>query len=121
MNTTINTVRAFIAISLAIMLTACTTTLGRNFDEEYAQKIKSGETTKADVLDKLGRPVLRKETGDEATWTYAYYHGGGLLDRVKTSNEELQYGVGKQIRLVVVFKGDVVKSAVFTQEIPQRQ
>jgi outer membrane protein assembly factor BamE (lipoprotein component of BamABCDE complex) len=121
MNTTFDTVKACIAISLAIMLTACTTTLGRNFDEEYAQHIKSGETTKADVLGKLGRPVLRKETGDEATWTYAYYHGGGLLYWFNTSNEDLQYGTGKQIRLVVVFKGDVVKSSVYTQEIPQRQ
>jgi outer membrane protein assembly factor BamE (lipoprotein component of BamABCDE complex) len=124
MNTTIKTVKACIAISLAIMLTACTTTLGRNFDEAYAQQIKSGETTKTEVLGKLGRPVLRKETSGEETWTYAYYHGGGYLNWVSwftVPDEDLQYGLGNQKRLVVVFKGDVVKSSVYTQEIPQRQ
>jgi len=117
---TINTARACIVISLAIALTACTTTLGRNFDEGYAQQIKSGETTKAEVLGKLGRPVLKRETAGEETWTYAYYHGGGYLNWFYISDEELQSGQGKQIRLVVVFKGDVVKSSKFTQEIPQR-
>ena len=120
MTKTIDTARACIAIVLAIMLSACATTLGRKFDEAYAQQIKTGETTKTEVLGKLGRPVLRKGTGDEETWTYAYYNSGSITDWFKNANEDSQQGPGRQTRLVVVFKGDVVKSSQFTQEIPQR-
>ena len=41
--TTINIVKASIAVVLAFMLTACATRLGRTFDEQYAQQIKAGE------------------------------------------------------------------------------
>jgi len=120
MTRTIDIGMACLAIALTATLAACATTLGRNFDEAYAQQIKSGETTKPEVLDKLGRPAIRRGTEDEETWTYAYYHGPSLVERFRAPDEDLQYGLGKQIRLVVVFKGDVVKSAKFTQEIPQR-
>jgi outer membrane protein assembly factor BamE (lipoprotein component of BamABCDE complex) len=113
------TLRAFIAVSLAIALAGCATRLGRSFDENYAQQIKAGETTKAEVLGKLGRPVLRKGTKDEETWTYAYYVGPtGLFTWIQFAREDPQYGLGKQSRLVVMFAGDVVKSANFAQEIP---
>lgn len=112
------TAKAGIAILLAIVLSACTTTLGRNFDDVYAQQIKPGETTKAEVLGKLGRPSLRRGTGDEETWTYAYYRGGGFTTWFGLTDEEIQGGIGRQIRLVVDFKGDVVKASKFTQEIP---
>ena len=119
MTRTVKAAKACIAIGTAIMLSACATTLGRSFDETYAQQIKSGETTKAEVLGKLGRPVLRKGTPQEETWTYAYYNGGGFMSWMTRTSEDLQHGVGKQIRLVVVFNGDVVKASKFTQEIPQ--
>ena len=75
----IGAARACLAVLPAVMLAACATTLGRDFSEEYARQIKSGETTKAEVLSKLGRPALRKGTKDEETWTYAYYTGGGVF------------------------------------------
>ena len=110
---------AVAAFSLAVALGGCSTTLGRNFDAEYAQQIKAGETTKEQVLGKLGRPPLRKATTDEETWTYAYYTGPGYFFYwLGASDDDLQYGLGKQKRLIVVFKGDVVKSTRFTQEIP---
>lgn len=112
--------RACVAIALAAALTGCAVSLGRSFDEAYARQIKAGETTKAEVLGKLGRPALRNTTADEETWTYAYYDGPGVLGRWTASSEELQDGLGKQSRLIVVFKGDLVKSSKFTQEIPQR-
>jgi len=113
------TLRAFIAVSLTIVLAACATRLGRSFDEQYAQQIKAGETTKAEVLSKLGRPVLRKGTKEEETWTYAYYTGPtGLFTWIQYVGEDPQYGLGKQTRLVVSFAGDVVKSANFAREIP---
>ena len=124
MDRLIDTVKAGIAVSLAIALTACATTLGRSFNEDYAQKIKSGETTKEQVLGNLGRPVLRRVEGGTETWTYAYYDGPGTLRHWFSSTTEDEFGIrsqsGRQTRLVLVFKGDVVQSSKFTQEIPQR-
>lgn len=114
------TVKACIAISLALALAACATQLGRNFDEVYAQQIKPGETTKTEVLEKLGRPPLRRTEVDEETWTYAYYKGGGMRDWFFVTDQELQEGTGHQKRLVVVFKGDVVKASKYTLELPQK-
>jgi outer membrane protein assembly factor BamE (lipoprotein component of BamABCDE complex) len=120
---TINTARACLAAALALMLTGCATKLGRDFNEEYAQQIKSGETTKAEVLGKLGRPALRKGDKDEEVWTYAYYMGGGMFGWVNTwtTDADPQYGLGMQKRLIVVFSGDVVKSSTFRREIPEPQ
>ncbi len=114
------TIKACIALTLALALTACATRLGRNFDESYAQEIKPGETTKTQVMEKLGRPPLQRTSADEETWTYAYYRGGGVGSWFFLNDQELQEGTGQQKRLVVVFKGDVVKSSKYTQEIPQK-
>ena len=122
MTVTIHAIKAGIALVLALVLTACVTTLGRDFNEEYARSIKSGETTKTEVLGKLGAPSLRKGGKDEETWTYAYYTGPGVFGWMNiafSSSDEAQYGLGKQKRLVVMFAGDVVKAATFTQEIPE--
>jgi outer membrane protein assembly factor BamE (lipoprotein component of BamABCDE complex) len=123
MTKTMNAAKACTAILLAIALTACATELGRHFDDAYARQIKPGETTKAEVVEKLGRPPMRRLTGDEETWTYAHYKGRGLglgfLDTMGLSDEDLQRGgLGEQKRLVVIFKGDVVQSSKFTQELP---
>jgi len=118
---TLNAAKACIAILLPIALTACATTLGRNFDEVYAQQIKPGETTKAEVLQKLGRAPLRSRSGDEETWTYAYYRGRGtsaFIDWLGLSDAEEQ-GRGSQKRLTVIFKGDSVKESKFVVELPK--
>ena len=121
MTTIMRTIKTSFALSLAFVLAACATTLGRDFSEEYAQQIKSGETTKEEVLAKLGRPSLRKGTKDEETWTYAYYTGPGPVRWFLMNNatEDAQYGRGNQKRLIVVFSGDLVKTATFTREIPE--
>lgn len=118
-----STIKTGIVLALASLLGACATELGRDFNEEYAQQIKSGETTKADVLSRLGRPALRKGTKDEETWTYAFYTGGGMASWFGnwTTDADPQYGLGKQKRLIVVFSGDVVKSSTFKREIPEPQ
>jgi|SRR5687767_11603452 outer membrane protein assembly factor BamE (lipoprotein component of BamABCDE complex) len=113
--------RACIAILLAITLTACATTLGRNFDDTYAQQIKPGQTTKAEIRARLGRPPLVRGSKDEETWTYAYYAGRNWAFKIVdmlgfTDTDEDQ---GRQKRLVVDFKGDVVRAAKFTQELPE--
>ena len=115
-------VKAFVVVLLAIALTACATKLGKDFDEAYAQQIKPGETTKAEVQARLGRPPLVNGPLDEEVWTYAYYEGRGaiygFLDMLGLSDTDPQDGPGTQKRLVVSFKGDVVRSAKFTQELP---
>jgi outer membrane protein assembly factor BamE (lipoprotein component of BamABCDE complex) len=111
------------AIALSVVLYACATQLGRDFDEAWAQQIKPGETTKAQVVERLGRPPMRRAMVDEETWTYAHYKGRGLglhiFDTWGLSDEDLQRGAyGTQKRLIVTFKGDVVQSSKFTQELP---
>ena len=121
MNKTIGVVKACAAVVLALALSACVTKLGRNFDDAYSQQIKPGETTKAQVLEKLGRPPLVSRTADEVTWTYAHYEGRGMwyniLDIFGMTDADIQ-GQGKQKRLVVTFKDDVVKDAKLIQELP---
>ena len=51
---------------------ACAT-IGKNFDATQLAWLKGGETTKADVLAKLGQPWrVGSDQGDQ-TWTYGYY------------------------------------------------
>ena len=109
------------AVLLAITLGACATRLGRNFDDVYATQIKPGETTKAEIHGRLGTPAVASRAGEEDQWTYAYYEGlgavGGLgqwFGRVDPSNPN----GGQQKRLVVTFKGETVKAAKFTRELP---
>jgi outer membrane protein assembly factor BamE (lipoprotein component of BamABCDE complex) len=122
MNSTIRAARAAAAVLLAISLSACATRLGRNFDEDYARQIKPGETTKAQVRDKLGRPTLVSRAGEEDTWIYAYYEGAGMGFELRKwfgqTEPNNQLG-GQQKRLVVTFKGDSVKEARFRQEFPK--
>jgi outer membrane protein assembly factor BamE (lipoprotein component of BamABCDE complex) len=118
----IDAAKACTAILLAIALSACATKLGRNFDDVYAQQIKPGETTKEEVRTKLGRPAILSKSGDEETWTYAYYVGRYLgfdiQDMFGGVDPETQ-GQGSQKRLVVTFKGDVVKDSKFAVELPR--
>jgi outer membrane protein assembly factor BamE (lipoprotein component of BamABCDE complex) len=107
MTATTHMFRVCTALLLSMVLSACSTTLGRDFNDEYAQQIKSGETTKEEVVARLGRPSLRKGTKDEEVWTYAYYTGPGAIRFLYINNatEEAQYGRGNQKRLVVTFSG----------------
>jgi len=118
---TIDVAKACAAVVLALALSACVTKLGRNFDDAYSQQIKPGETTKAQVLEKLGRPPLVSKTADEETWTYAHYEGRGMiynvLDIFGLTDADIQ-GQGKQKRLIVTFKDDVVKDSKFIHELP---
>ena len=121
MNMTIHTARAGIAILLAITLGACATKLGRNFDDAYARQITPGETTKADIRNKLGRPPVVRRDGESDVWIYAYYEGGGpgatLNSWFGQSDPNNPLGA-QQKRLTVTFNGDRVKDARFIQELP---
>ena len=109
------------ALVVAASLSGCATKAGRNFDDAYAQQIKPGETTKADVRGRLGRPVMVARGTDLDTWTYSYYEGGG----VKTAFQYLFWGpdpvnpLGHQQKtLKVTFKGDTVSDVKFARELP---
>ena len=109
------------AVLLALALSACATRLGRNFDDTYATQIKPGETTKADIHKRLGRPALVNRTGDEDLWTYSYYEGSGVgheFRRLFGSYDPNNPNGGRQKRLVITFKGDIVKTSNFKQEFP---
>ena len=122
MSRTKTALRALPVLLLALALSACATRLGRNFDDAYAQQIKPGETTREEVLANLGRTQLISRSGDEETWTYAYYEGRNaaynLMHMLGLRDAETTQAVGKQKRLIVVFKGDVVKDSVFREELP---
>ena len=110
-----------VTVVLAISLAACATRLGRDFDDGYAAQIKPGETTKAEVHKRLGRPALVIRTGDEDSWTYSYYEGSGIgheFRKVFGGVDPNNPNGGRQKRLVVTFKGDTVKNANFKQEFP---
>ncbi len=121
MNQTTRAVRACIAILLAISLTACVTRLGRDFDEAAAKQIKSGETTKAELLKTLGRPSLVTGPDAEEVWTYAFFRGRNfaynLMQQVGFLDADAQMQ-GTQKRLVITFKGDSVKEWQLRDEIP---
>lgn len=121
MNKTIHAASAGAAVLLAITLGACATRQGRDFDGVYARQITPGETTKADVRNKLGRPAVVSRGGDEDVWIYGYYEGGGMGVTLKQwfGQTDLNNPLGaQQKRLVVTFKGNNVKEAKFAQELP---
>ena len=113
MNRMNSAARACIAILLAISLTACATNMGRTFDEGVAKEIKAGETTKAQLIERLGQPALVHGPVADEVWTYAYYRGPGFsFFEMGAQNR------GTQKRLVVKFKGETVTESQFTQEVP---
>ena len=121
MNKTIFAARAVTAVLLAITLGACVTKQGRDFDAAYATEIKPGVTTKADIRTKFGRPSIVSRGADEDVWIYGYYEGGGMGVTLKRwfGQADLNNPLGgQQKRLVVTFKGDSVKEAMFAQELP---
>ena len=61
------------AVALAVALPLSCATVGRNFDSTQLSWLKNGDTTKANVLDKLGQPFRVGIDEGEPSWTYGYY------------------------------------------------
>ena len=114
MNKTIHAARAGVAVLLAIMLSACATEMGKNFNDAYARDIKPGQTTKAEIRSNLGRPASVIRGSDVDTWTYSYYKGGSFANWFQSDPTSGQ----QQKSLVVTFKGDVVATAKYRQDLP---
>ena len=121
MRKTIHAARAGVAVLLAITLSACATQLGYDFNDAFARDIKPGQTTKAEVRTRLGRPAMVSRVGEEDVWTYAYYKGGGpgaVMRNLFGQRAPYNPTGEQQKRLVVTFQGDNVKDATFRQELP---
>lgn len=48
--------RAFSIACLMLALTACSSSVGHNFDTATVQKIRPGQTTRAELIDMFGPP-----------------------------------------------------------------
>jgi outer membrane protein assembly factor BamE (lipoprotein component of BamABCDE complex) len=121
MTRTIHAARAGAVVLLATTLVACAArTAGRDFDDTYAQQIKPGETTKAEIRGRLGVPALVTATDDHAhdTWIYAYYSDGGAGAWFRNWWASAPTGQ-QQKRLIITFNGDRVAQARFIRELPQ--
>lgn len=121
MNTKIRLANTGAAILLATTLGACATQEGRNFDSTYAEQIQPGQTTKADIRAKLGRPAVVIKNAESDVWIYAYYQGGGFGAQVRNAFGQADpnnpWGA-EQKRLEIAFKGDTVQQSRFKQELP---
>jgi outer membrane protein assembly factor BamE (lipoprotein component of BamABCDE complex) len=121
MNKTIHAAKVGATVLLAITLSACATRMGRDFNDAYAGEIKPGETTKAEIRSRLGRPAYVSRGPEEDVWTYAYYKGGGMGVAIRDlfgRPDPINPLGGQQKSLVVTFKGDTVKSSLFKHELP---
>lgn len=64
--------RAFAAGLLALVLSGCAITYGREFDTAKVSQIQKGKTTKDEVRAMLGEPASVTQTADFEQWGYAY-------------------------------------------------
>jgi len=67
--------RIFWILLLIAGLSGCAT-LGRDFSGNFVQKIKIGETTRAQVEQNLGPPFRTGLDSGDATASYLFYHLG---------------------------------------------
>jgi len=66
-------IRNLPAIAITCAILAGCATVGKDFDSTSLSWLKAGDTSKKDVLAKLGDPFrVGMDSGDQ-TWTYGYY------------------------------------------------
>lgn len=67
---------AAVGLTAALALSGCVTASGgKPFDPATVQTFKEGQTTQAQVIEKLGQPQIKTQGEDgpgTSTWTYAY-------------------------------------------------
>jgi len=101
--------RTGLAFAVTLILAACAATVGRDFDSSYAQKIKAGVTTKAEVRQNVGPPDSVNISSRGETWQYMYMKSGNYAQ-----NMGAVFGVTpaklEMRSLVITFEGDVVKN-----------
>jgi outer membrane protein assembly factor BamE (lipoprotein component of BamABCDE complex) len=60
--------------ALALMLGACTSTLGTSFPGESVDEIRIGETRSEQIREMFGPPWQVGIEDGQVTWTYTFYH-----------------------------------------------
>jgi outer membrane protein assembly factor BamE (lipoprotein component of BamABCDE complex) len=63
--------RHFLFFSL-FLLAACTSSSGQKFAVNKVTQIRTGVTTKSDVMNQLGTPLSRINVNGAETWQYSY-------------------------------------------------
>ena len=102
-------------IGAAILSSGCASPgQGRKFDDAYIAQIKKGVTTKAQIRQNFGDPLMVSKTADTETWIYNYsnaygrgYIQGLTLGLVKEESDDQA--------LYVVFTGNVVADYTYTK------
>lgn len=69
-----------LAAALALVISSACATVGKNFDATALSWLKDGETTKAQVMEKLGPPWRVGSDAGSLTWTYGYYEYRAFSD-----------------------------------------
>ncbi len=64
---------AVLGAAAMVALTLSCATIGHRFPPENVVRIKSGETTKAQLIGDFGLPYRRGIEDGDSTWTYVYY------------------------------------------------
>ncbi len=64
---------ARLVLLLALGISLSCATVGKNFDATNLSWLKNGETTKAEVLERMGPPWRVGTDAGDPTWTYGYY------------------------------------------------
>ena len=116
---------AVIAVSLSGCLSGMKT--GKKFDDSSVKNVRTGKTTKAEIIQMFGQPPNRLSTGGgKENWTYQYHE-------VKTKVSAITYvpivnlfasgGKGTSIgqTLTVQFSGDVVSGCTYGKSSSDNQ
>jgi outer membrane protein assembly factor BamE (lipoprotein component of BamABCDE complex) len=105
---------SYFSIAIAIMLSGCAATMGNKFDGSEIHKIKTGTSTKENVLSLMGTPFRKNTSADgTSTWIYTFYANKvGLL---------AIYGMGtsesnSQTLSVTFNKSDVVTTCKYSTQ-----
>jgi hypothetical protein len=92
---------------VALLCTAAgCATVGRDFPSQRVVDIKSGETTKSDLLARFGRPYRRGIEDGDSTWTYVHYKIRLIGGQTHTRD------------LYIRFDGDRVSSYTYNADVP---
>jgi outer membrane protein assembly factor BamE (lipoprotein component of BamABCDE complex) len=68
-----------VLLSLSVLLAACSSTYGTQFDEKQVSKIEKGKTTQEEIQNLFGDPSGKGSNADgETQWTYSYTHASSL-------------------------------------------
>jgi len=98
-----------------VLLIACATSVGQKFDTSYVQRIERDKTTKADVIQNIGKPYSVTTSSQGEMWLYRYAEGQDVVGSVLFA-----YGAKsakqKMNMLMIQFEGNYVKDFTYTQQ-----